>query len=599
LSKTPNRRRWVLVAVSVLVVMGLLGWAVARGVHQGRLHALFSGPLEQEQETRSGFYPGMTYDLTGYLPDDVPVEPDGEEAHSILDEKDEVRKRGPDATHMDSTSVAAQLKWLKSPTVYRARWVPRFLTVTYPPPDAVFPPNLCSPFIEWNDVHNDLWQVTVLVPHAKLEWRFLTHGRRWRIPDDVWEQVKTHAVNGPARLWVKGVKRSGLWGKARESVHASQMVDFRISTDPADNAIVYQMIDPPFTHEKAPSIYVRDLRRKEGRFFLNTRQKYCTNCHTWSSKTGTRGKVGLQVRYRGVETPEYRSYLIVYDIETRESRKIILPLDLKLSTFTSWSPDGTRLAISARQSFPVTTGPRPLETQNLGQDSDIAIYDAASGTGGLLKGACDPKDIEVYPRWTPDSASLVFSWAPGGRDVGEIQYDLRIIPYNDGRGGTATPVPGASRNGKSNYHHRFSPDGKWFSFVRSNWASLIKPSSDIYIMPADFRSEPRPLECNAPYAADSWHSWSTNGRWIVFASKRDDGIFARLYMTHIDDEGKASPAVRLPVEDVRVRMSFNVPEFLANVPRIEERRLFQAIGIDTKLLQVKPWTVEANEPGPS
>jgi len=81
------------------------------------------------------------------------------------------------------------------------------------------------------------------------------------------------------------------------------------------------------------------------------------------------------------------------------------------------------------------------------------------------------------------------------------------------------------------------------------------------------------------YAADSWHSWSSNGRWLVFASKRDDGVYARLYLTHIDGNGRASPAVRLPLKE-RLRESFNIPEFLVDFPMIEERELYEAIRLE-------------------
>ena len=125
------------------------------------------------------------------------------------------------------------------------------------------------------------------------------------------------------------------------------------------------------------------------------------------------------------------------------------------------------------------------------------------------------------------------------------------------------------------------------SFVTSQYGSLIKASSDINIMPADLKGEPIPLACNTPFAADSWHSWSSNSRWMVFASKRDDGIFARLYLTHIDENGNASPAVSLPIEDPEMRTSFNIPEFISDVPNFDEQTLFDGISVDTRAVEPK------------
>ena len=171
-----------MVILALVVAVALAAILAVHRLHRGKCHALFAGPSRENTEHRVGYYPQVAYDLTGYLPDWDNASNGERATPGILDEQDEEAKRRPDATHPDAISVAAKLKWLKLPTIYRARWVPRFLTVTYPPRGAVFPANLCSPFVEWRDIHNDLWQVTLSVPHAKLEWRFVTDSRRWRIP---------------------------------------------------------------------------------------------------------------------------------------------------------------------------------------------------------------------------------------------------------------------------------------------------------------------------------------------------------------------------------------------------------------------------------
>jgi Tol biopolymer transport system component len=232
--------------------------------------------------------------------------------------------------------------------------------------------------------------------------------------------------------------------------------------------------------------------------------------------------------------------------------------------------------------------PIVYETQSVGMSSDLAVCDVSAGTAVLVPGASAPKVIETYPCWTPDGKSIVFASAPVGRHFTRTLFDLRVIPWSDGRGGVPRDVPGAAANGRSNYFPRFSPDGRWFTWVESDHESLIKASSDIYIMSADLKGPARPLACNVPHAADSWHSWSSNSRWIVFASKRDDGVFARLYLSHIDDGGHASPAVRLPIENPRIRMSFNLPEFVAHVPPIRAEALYDGVNIDAEVLRLEP-----------
>ncbi len=41
---------------------------------------------------------------------------------------------------------------------------------------------------------------------------------------------------------------------------------------------------------------------------------------------------------------------------------------------------------------------------------------------------------------------------------------------------------------------------------------------------------------------NSWHSFSPNGRWLVFSSKARSA-YTQMYLTHIDANGEASPAI--------------------------------------------------------
>jgi len=113
----------------------------------------------------------------------------------------------------------------------------------------------------------------------------------------------------------------------------------------------------------------------------------------------------------------------------------------------------------------------------------------------------------------------------------------------------------------SNYAARFSPDGKWIVFNKADYSSLVAPTSDLWILSTEEGAMPRKLECNVDEAGDSHHSWSSNSRWLLFASKRDDGVFARMYLTEIDERGRASPPVEVPFLQQRM-LCHNVPEFL-------------------------------------
>lgn len=593
--------REIIILCFAFVVAGIVvvaGMSYAHRAKERKLHVLFAGPYERSQESVRGYYPGCVYDLQAYvdyrsgrsvsedrgvLPPPAGSEPrDLDWVDGAARDQLEAMIRG--KKEADAVTAATAMVRLRSPSVYREQRPSQELRISYPPDGAVFPPNLCEPSVEWDDARNTLWQVTVGLSGTSDPWTFVTADRVWWFPPKVWRAIRDQATSRDAWIQVKGVRRGTEDGSG--AVQASQIVHFRISLWPVDPVIVYRLVTPPFNPRKTPDTFIRDLRFFETRPFLLGRRSYCFNCHTFSSKAGTRGKLSIQTRYMIGGNFDLPVYLGMYDIDEKRGWKVRLPFGIQMTTFMAWAPDASKLAFSANQQL-VTLSPVVHETQFAGEPtSDIAIYDVPQNTAYLLPGASDPGLLEIYPRWTPDGGSIVFCSAPTGVHPAYVRYDLRIVPFNGGEGGPSEPIPGASNNGKSNYYPRFSPNGKWLSFCQSNGGSLIKSSSDLYLLPGDLQGPARRLECNVDYAADSWHSWSSNSHWQVFASKRDDGIYARLYLTQIDEEGHASPAIRLPVKDLPLS-SFNIPEFLAQVPRIEERELFEALRVEKPARRVQ------------
>jgi tetratricopeptide (TPR) repeat protein len=178
--------------------------------------------------------------------------------------------------------------------------------------------------------------------------------------------------------------------------------------------------------------------------------------------------------------------------------------------------------------------------------------------------------------WSPDGQYLVFARAeatdpnpPGvplakfANDPNElhIAYDLYRIPFHDGRGGVPEPIAGASQNGMSNTFPKVSPDGRWIVFVQCRNGELMRPDSQLYIVPAA-GGPARRMRCNTPLM-NSWHSFSPNGRWLVFSSKARSP-YTQMYLTHIDAEGNDSPPI-LVDNSTAANRAVNIPEFV-NVP---------------------------------
>jgi hypothetical protein len=106
------------------------------------------------------------------------------------------------------------------------------------------------------------------------------------------------------------------------------------------------------------------------------------------------------------------------------------------------------------------------------------------------------------------------------------------IPFNEGRGGEAVPIAGASGNGMSNSFPKISPDGRWIVFVQARNGLLMRPDGKLYIVPAE-GGEARLMRANTPLM-NSWHSFSPNGRWLVFSSK-SRSPYTQMFLTHVDE----------------------------------------------------------------
>ena len=140
-----------------------------------------------------------------------------------------------------------------------------------------------------------------------------------------------------------------------------------------------------------------------------------------------------------------------------------------------------------------------------------------------------------------------------------VPYDMEKDAW-----GRPEPVLTAAQTGMSISEPRASPDGRYLLFCMSAYGGfpVYQPSSDLYLM--DLRSgQHRRLQCNSD-ASESWHCWSSNSRWIVFSSKRDNGWLARPYFSYIDAQGREHKPFLLPQKDPAFYdtwlKTYNVPE---------------------------------------
>ena len=452
-------------------------------------------------------------------------------------------------------------------------------TITYPLDGTIFPPDLASPTVLWDDDNPGAGSWTVSVDFSDgSESVSVTVDRTAWTPDPLtWKVITDHSLEQTATITVT---RAGSF-----RFGARDGIEFTTSLDPVGAPIFFRDVPLPFRYavEHMDSIRWRlgDVASYEPPKVVLENMMMCGNCHSF---TGDGATLAMDIDYANdkgsyVITPIEREIDLTGD-------KIITWSDYKRedgeSTFgllSQISPDG-RYVVSTVKDRSVFV---PVEDLYYSQlffplKGILAYYDIDSGEFHDVPGASDPYYVQSNPSWSPDSKWLVFARnvADSLRNVGnavvlepadceeyltggkKFRFDLYRVPFNDGGGGEPEPLPGASEDGVSEYFAKYSPDGKWIVFCRSDSFMLLQPDSALYIIPAE-GGEPRRMNCNTS-TMNSWHSWSPNGRWIVFSAKLR-GPYTQLYLTHIDENGMDSPPVLIErfLDDHRAA---NIPEFV-------------------------------------
>jgi Tol biopolymer transport system component len=174
----------------------------------------------------------------------------------------------------------------------------------------------------------------------------------------------------------------------------------------------------------------------------------------------------------------------------------------------------------------------------------------------------------------------------------EVKYDLMRVGYDlaADRWGEPETVLSSQETNLSILEPRISPDGRFLLFCMCRYGCFpaYQPTSDLYMMDLDTRRHAR-LDINSEFS-ESWHSWSSNGRWIAFSSKRRAEPFTRCYLSFVDDSGKAYKPFVLPQYDPEFYDSFlktvSVPELITGPVPVTNKTLAaaarsdQVIGVD-------------------
>ena len=428
----------------------------------------------------------------------------------------------------------------------------------------------------------------------------LAAAHSWTPDAATWQSIKRHSVDHAATVTISGFRAD-----APDRAVSRGKVAFRTSSDPVGAPIFYRDVPlmpselekgviKPLASEAIPLVAwrVRNVGEASSHVVMDN-LPVCANCHSFSADGKTMGMDldGLQNNRGMYMLASVAPQAVVrnQDLIEWSSPAGKLKGRVRVGFMSQVSPDGRYVVTTVNPGSMSAAGPDPPSNYYVANFKDyrflrvfyptrgiLAWYSRQTGVLQPLPGAADPRFVQMGAVWSPDRQYLVFARAaatdanppgvPLAKFAGDpnelqIQYDLYRIPFHDGQGGVAEPIAGASHNGMSNTFPKVSPDGRWIVYVQSRNGELMRPDSQLYIVPAAGGAARR-MRCNTA-RMNSWHSFSPNGRWMVFSSKARSP-YTQLYLTHIDPDGADSPPILLDNTTAANRAA-NIPEFV-NVP---------------------------------
>lgn len=456
--------------------------------------------------------------------------------------------------------------------------------------EIVIPPNIAPLNFRINTAGN---KYIASLSSTKNDEKLMSKGKNVQWDEDDWHDfMEANRGNDVECSVYVGSGDSDKWRKYTFPIHVSE--------DDIDPYISYRLIEPTFVYYNEILLNQRNLTNFDEKIIHNNsystddKMMSCMNCHVprnhfsgESSQFHVRGHNGGTIIIEGDD---------VKKVDFSHGGKT------PAGVYQAWHPVSNVIAYSQNgtEQYFFTRDPQKVEV--LDEWSDLILYDVDKNSVKQIFPTSDR--LETFPAWSPDGATLYFSCAriPDNAKDGQlkevydsIRYDILSVKYDADKGTFASDIDtvfSATGHGKSASLPRISPDGKYMLTCVSDFGTfhIWHKEADLWI--TDLASKvSHPLENANSKGADSYHSWSSNNRWIVFSSRRDDGFYTRPYICHIDEKGKASKAFIVPQKSPdyyeSLMKSYNVPEFMVREFKVPRRALVKAIeskGIEPTVL---------------
>lgn len=340
--------------------------------------------------------------------------------------------------------------------------------------------------------------------------------------------------------------------------------NWHVKESPVDGYLSYRLIEPGYEVWNKIQLVERNVESFDERILAdnNLTEGACMNCHIYGNNNPDlsmfhmRGKMGGTVLNRNGELRK---------INTRNNKMIAN------ATYGNIHPSGNYGVFSSNVVIPElhTYGSERLEVYD--SASDLLVIDFESNAVIMQDFLSDTTAFETFPVFSADGTKIYYCSAPYKPlpdSIRSLKYSIHSIDFNAETNTLGTKVDtvwDAMEHGASVSHLKTSPNGKYLLFTVADYGTfpIWHREADLQMINLETAEIDKLVNVNDT-CSDSYHSWSSNSSWFVFASKRDNGIYGKPYFSYVDEKGKAHKPFVLPQRDPAIYdfmlKSFNIPE---------------------------------------
>ena len=394
------------------------------------------------------------------------------------------------------------------------------------------------------------------------------------IDEEEWQELRNAAAGND-----KGIKVE-VYGKKDGKWLSYKSFPIYVAKDTIDPYISYRLIQPSYVAYEDLSIVQRNLTSYDESDIYNNRMIHteekgqCINCHSFQNY-GTNNMLFHMRQFCGGTMIVHNGQLKKIDLKTDST--------ISAGVYPAWHPTADLVAFSTNTTRQIFHTKDKDKIEVLDYESDLILYDVQKNEVSNISNA--PDEHECFTTWSPDGKTLYYTSAhidPAIFNNGDksfrnhyeqIKYNIysRSFDLATHKFGEPVLVFDAAQLGKSATLPRVSPDGKYLTFSLGKYGCFHVWHRDADICIIDLQATdtqhptPNTQNLNSTFS-DSYPSFSSNGRWIMTASRRDDGNYTRPYISYFDAQGKCHKAFAVPQKDPErntlLLRSYNRPEFM-------------------------------------